>query len=328
MVKDISNRNNASSIQLSLIVSIYNLAEEIDRLFGSLLKGIESVGIPFELIFIDDGSLDGSYDNLKIAARRDKRVKVLRMRSAFGEASALDAGLRYSVGEKIIFISGRVRVNPEVIPAFLETLEQGNDMIVGWRFPRRDSPINRIISKIFNWIANRMMKVRFHDINSGVFVTHRSVLEKIVFYGDLYNFIPVLAAQQGYRVVEKKIEQCKGKFRKSKYPREYLQRLLDIVTVFFLSRYSKKPIHFLGFLGILFIIVGFGIELYLFIYRILEMGPIAGRPLLVLGALLLVIGIQMISIGLLGEMIIFTHAGEVEEYNIQEIFNDDKESTP
>jgi glycosyltransferase involved in cell wall biosynthesis len=327
MGKDIIKKKKVPSVQLSFIISIYNLAEEIDRFYSALLRSAESMGTAFEFIFVDDGSSDASYDKLTSIAGKDMRIKVLRMRTTFGEASALDAGMRYSSGEVIVFISGRVRVNIEVIPSFLDILKQGNDMVVGWRFPRQDSPMNRILSKIFNSIANKMMKGSFHDINSGVFITYRTVLGKIVFYGDLYNFIPILAAQQGYRVVEKKIEQCKGKFRKSKYLREYLQRLLDIVTVFFLSRYSKKPIHFLGFLGTLFIILGFGIELYLFIYRILQVGPIAGRPLLVFGALLLVIGIQMISIGLLGEMIIFTHAGDIEEYNIQEIINDEREQT-
>ena len=147
------------------------------------------------------------------------------------------------------------------------------------------------------------------------------MLDRIVFYGDLYNFIPVLTAQQGYKVGEATIAQMPGSFRTSRYPREYLRRLLDIVTVFFLTRYAKKPIHFLGFVGTLLMLAGGVIELYLFIYRILGMGPIAGRPLLILGALLLVIGIQMISIGLLGEMLIFTHAGDIEEYNIASVID-------
>jgi len=244
------------------------------------------------------------------------------MRTTFGESPALDAGLRYSDGDRIVFLSGRVRVNASEIPKFLDQLSRGQDLIVGWRSPRRDYFLNRLISWIFNLMVSRMSKVRLHDINSGIFVTYRAVLKKISFYGDLYNFIPVLAGQQGYRVSESKIEQLKGTFRRSKYPREYIKRFLDIVTVFFLSRYSKKPIHFLGFLGTILVVAGMGIEIYLFIYRILQIGGIAGRPLLVLGALLLVIGIQMISIGLLGEMLIFTHAGEIEEYNIEEIIND------
>jgi hypothetical protein len=170
-------------------------------------------------------------------------------------------------------------------------------------------------------MARKISKIKIHDMNSGFFAARREVLEHISFYGDLHTFIPVLAAQQGYRVDEEKVEQLPGVFRKSKYLGEYFQRLLDILTVFFLSRYSKKPIHFLGLVGSIFVGIGFAIEMYLFIYRILGIGGIAGRPLLILGALMLVIGIQMISIGLLGEMIIFTHAGEIEEYNIEKTIN-------
>jgi len=316
-----SNKKAAESLGISLIVSLYNFAESVESLYDSVVAAMGEIGESFELVFVDDGSTDSTYEKLVTIAQKDTRVRVVKMRSRFGEASALDAGLRYSKGQRIVYLSGRVRVNPREIPKFIEVLADGKDLVVGWRFPRRDSFLNRWISWVFNVLACRLSKVKLHDINSGIVVTYRTVLEKISFYGDFYNFIPVLAGQQGYRVSEEKIEQLPGSFRKSRYPKEYLQRLLDMVTVFFLSRYSKKPIHFLGFVGTVFMLGGLGIEIYLFIYRILQMGPIAGRPLLILGALLLVIGIQMISIGLLGEMIIFTHAGEIEEYNIEEIIN-------
>jgi hypothetical protein len=132
-------------------------------------------------------------------------------------------------------------------------------------------------------------------------------------------FIPVLAARQGYKVAEEQIEQLPGTFRKSVHVAEYIQRLLDIITVIFLTKYSKKPLHFLGFFGMIFTVAGLAMNLYLFVYRILGFGAIAGRPLLLLGALLLVIGLQMISIGLIGEMIIYTHAREIKEYNIETV---------
>ncbi len=315
-------RKGDGSKKTSWIIVLYNFAENVTELYHSIVDSMKGIGESFELVFVDDGSTDSTYERLVALAKKDGRIRIIKLRSMFGEASALDAGLRYSKHNRIIYFSGRVHVNPGEIPNFLQTLDEGNDLVVGWRCPRRDSLINRWISKVFNWLVSRMSKVRLHDINSGIIVTYRSVFEKISFYSNLYSFIPVLANQQGYRVVEKKIEQLPSSFRKSKYPREYVQRFLDIITVFFLSRYSKRPIHFLGFLGTVFVLFGIGIEGYLFIYRILQMGPIAGRPLLMLGALLLVVGIQMISIGLLGEMIIFTHAGEIEEYNIEEIINE------
>lgn len=302
-----------------MIIALYNYASNIQDLYQNIVSVLSDIHKEIELIFVDDGSQDETFDLLSQIAQKDARVHALKMRSTFGEASALEAGMQHASGDQLIYVSGRVRINPKDFPKLIQRLDDGYDFVVGTRFPRRDALINRWISWMFNRLVSSLMKIKLHDINSGVFATYKHVLERISFYGDLYNFIPILANQQGYKISEEKVEQLPGAFRVSRYPKEYVQRLLDILTVFFLTRYSKKPIHFMGFLGTLFFLSGLGIEIYLFIYRILMLGPIAGRPLLLLGALLLVIGIQMITIGLLGEMIIFSHAGDIREYNIEEI---------
>ncbi len=307
--------------QVSVIISLRNMAQEVSELYRAAAASAEALDRPFELLFVDDGSTDATFAELTQIADTDARVRVLRMRSTFGEAAALDAGLKQSTGEDVVFVSGRVRVDLDRLSVFFQKLQTEADMVVGWRHPRKDGPINRLISWFFNRMAGRIARIRLHDINSGIFVAKRELLQRLAFYGDLHNFIPVLAAQQGYRVAEVQVPQKAGVFRVSRYPKEYVQRVLDIVTVFFLSKYSKKPIHFMGFLGSILILLGLGILIYLFFYRVLLLGPIAGRPLLLLGAMLLVIGVQMISIGLLGEMMIFTHAGDIEEYNIEEIIN-------
>lgn len=311
-------------IKTTVIASFYNFGDSAASFVESLEAVMSRTGSEWEAVLVDDGSRDDTFEQLKKAVHGRSFMRIIRMRAMFGEAASLEAGLRHSDGETVVFISGRVRVNMDRIPDFISALNQ-NDMVCAWRKPRRDSWLNRGISWVFNRMACRLSRVRLHDINSGFLVTRRSVLDHVSFYGDLVNFIPVLASQQGYRVSEMPVEQLPGSFRTSRYPKEYLQRLLDMITVFFLSRYSKKPIHFLGFVGTLFVISGLIIEMYLFIYRILRIGGIAGRPLLVLGALLLVIGIQMISIGLLGEMLIFTHAGDIEEYNIEAVINSEKD---
>jgi len=305
--------------KISIIVTLNNHENDIEELYHSLVNFVERDEKQFQIIFVDDGSTDNTYDRLVKITENDLRVTSIRMRSTFGEASALDAGLKHSAAEIIIYLTARVRVNPPELSKLISKLEDGNDLVIGWRYPRRDAKLNQIISKVFNSITKKLSKLNLHDINSGVLVTKREVLENIDVYGDLNNFIPILAARQGYKVTEEKIEQLHGEFRKSKYFKEYLQRFLDIITVLFLTNYSKKPIHFLGFFGAVFTLIGAVIEIYLFVYRILALGPIAGRPLLLLGALFLVIGIQLISIGLLGEMIIFTHAKDIKEYNIEEI---------
>jgi len=319
MKRDLA-QSRATRLPLTIILHIYNLERDIDSLYRQIQDAV--LERKHELVFVDDGSQDGSFSRLSTIARKNPAVRLIRMKTRFGESAALEAGLDYSTGDRIIFISGRVRPDVSRLPRLLAALDSGQEFVIGWRHPRKDSRINRLISWIFNSMVSRISKMRLHDINSGIFATRRQVLQKLSFYGDLFDFLPVLAAQQGYRVAEEKIGQLEGEFRMSRYPGEYLQRLLDIITVFFLSRYAKKPIHFMGFLGTLFFLAGFVIETYLLIYRVFRMGPIAGRPLLILGALLLVIGIQMISIGLIGEMIIFTHAGEIEEYNIEEVINE------
>jgi len=310
---------SAAQPKLTVIVSLFNCEKYIEELSATLLEALDNLDKPFEVVFVDDGSEDKTYEKAYQVAQNNQAVKLIRMRSRFGEASTFNAGLKHSAGEIIVFYTARVRINLEDLSRLIDRLDQGYDLVVGWRYPRKDSKLNQVISKLFNLITRKLSKIKLHDINSGVLVTKREVLDNLNIYGDMNNFIPVLAVRQGYKVTEEKIAQLPGKFRKSRYFREYVQRILDIITVVFLTNYSKKPIHFLGFVGAIFALIGALIEIYLFIYRILALGPIAGRPLLLLGALLLVIGIQLISIGLLGEMIIFTHAREIKEYNIEEI---------
>lgn len=308
-----------SGIQVSVIVAFYNLEADVDDYFEKLKSTFDNLGKVYEIIFVDDNSEDATYSRLYRIAQENQNVKLIKMRSRFGEASAFEAGFKLSTGEQVIFYTARVRPNAEDLPKLLAKLDEGNDLVVGWRYPRKDWFLNKFISHVFNYITNKISNLKLNDINSGILVMNRGVVEDIQIYGGLNQFIPLLAKKQGYKVTEEKIEQLPGKFRKSKSFSEYLQRSLDILTVVFLTKYSKKPIHFLGFVGGVFTLFGGLIEIYLFLYRILGYGPIAGRPLLLLGSLLLVIGIQMVAMGLIGEMIIFTHAGDIKEYNIEEI---------
>jgi len=309
----------ATKTSVSVILALYNSEKVLDELLGNLEHSLNGFTDSYEIICVDDGSEDETAIIIRQRIEQNSNIKLIKMRSVFGEASVLDAGMKLAKGEKILYLTSRVRINPLQVGNLLSPLESGYDLVVGWRYPRRDSKLNHIVSKFFNFMINKAAKLKLHDINSGILAAKKEVFQNISVYGDLNNFIPVLAVKQGYKVTEEKIEQLPGWFRTSRYPTEYIRRFLDIITVVFLTRYSKKPIHFLGFVGVVFTLLGIGINLYLFIYRIMQLGPIAGRPLLLLGALLLIIGIQMVSIGLIGEMIIFTHAKEIKEYNIEEI---------
>ena len=308
-----------SLLKISAIIAVRNMEANIEEYYRSLKSMLDRLTKSYEVIFVDDASDDATYDKMVELVKSDGRLRLIKMRSPFGESSAFEAGFKLSRGEKIIFYTARVRPNATQLPMLLAKLDEGYDMVVGWRYPRRDYAINQIISRAFNLIVDRLSNLKLHDVNSGIIVTRRDVLANLQIYGGLNRFIPVIAKKQGYKITEEKIEQLSGSFRKSWFLGEYLERMLDILTVIFLTKYSKKPIHFLGFMGGILAVVGGIIDLYLFFYRILGYGSIAGRPLLLLGALLLVIGIQMVAMGLIGEMIIFTHAGDIKDYNIEEI---------
>lgn len=308
-------------ILTSVIVAVQNSHGDLQSIYDATVSGLGKSKRNYEIVFVDDGSTDGSWGQLKGIAEKDKRVRLIRMRTSFGEAAAFDAALKEVRGEKVVFFATRVRINAAQIPLLLTKLDEGHDLVMGWRYPRRDSELNQFISRAFNAIIRWISKTRLQDNNSGVFASRKRVLQDIPLYGNLNIFLPILAERKGYKVTAEKIEQLPGQFRQSRYFTEYIQRMLDIVSVFFLTNYSKKPLHFLGFFGLVFSLAGAAMSLYLFFYRLLQFGPIAGRPLLLLGAMLLVIGIQMISIGLIGEMIIFTHAKEIKEYTIEEILD-------
>lgn len=304
---------------VSVIIPVLNMENSIKTMCDDAIAGLEAFGKPYEILFVDDASTDATWQTLDAIARERKNVKLIRMRNTFGESCAFDAGLKHVQGEYIVYAAARVRANLRDIAKLLQRLEEGEDLVVGWRWPRKDSALNQRVSSWFNRIVKKLAHISLHDINSSVFAARKSALESITVYGDLNIFIPILAARKGFKVGEEKIEQMAGEFRQSRYVSDYIHRALDIITVIFLTKYSKKPLHFLGFFGMIFTLAGVLMNLYLFIYRLFEFGAIAGRPLLLLGALLLIIGLQMISIGLIGEMIIYTHAREIEEYNIETV---------
>ncbi len=307
------------NVVISVIVTVSEIADGVRETCDQIRRILASRGNSFEMIIVDNGMGGDEVDWLEKTCREEQNVKLIRFRSVFSEASALDAGFKLSLGEIIVHTTTRVRVDPSGLSSLIDSLGDEADIVVGWRYPRSDSKLNQLVSRFFNRLTSSIGGLRLHDLSSSVFAARRGVLQDVLLYGDLDKFLPLMAHKQGYRVKEQKIAQLPGTFRISFYLKEYFVRLLDIITILFLTNYSKKPIHFLGFLGLIFSISGGLLSLYLFIYRITGQGPIAGRPLLLLGILLFVIGIQMIAIGLLGEMMIYIHASEIKEYNIEKV---------
>ncbi len=304
---------------ISVIVAVNNQRDFLEQLNDDLHGMLKKHDQPFEILYVDDGSTDGTWPLLRNICDHSPSVRIMKLRTSFGESAVLEAAMERIKGDRVIFYSSRVRVNPNDLDAMLKKLDDDNDLVIGVRHPRRDSGLNQIVSRMFNKITSRVTEMKLRDVNSGVVVVRRQVLENVPFYGALNAFLPILAHRQGYRIAEEKVEQMSGHSAQSLYPKDYIRRFLDLISVMFLSKYSKKPLHFLGFFGAILTGAGLLIDLYLFFYRILGFGGIAGRPMLLLGTVFLVIGLQMIAIGLLGEMIIFTHARTIREYNIEEV---------
>lgn len=305
-------------LEFSVVIPVLNEVESIDELYQRIISVLEKLSKNFEIIFIDDGSVDGSLDLLKKISEQDHRVKVIQLRKNFGKTIALSLGFKEAKGEKIITLDADLQDLPEEIPKLLEKLDKGYDLVSGWKQKRKDRLIKKINSRIFNLLVSLFTGVKIHDINCGLKVYRKKVIEEIELYGELHRFIPALASWKGFKIGEVRIEHHPRKHGRSKYGTErYFQGILDLLTVILLTRYTQKPLHFFGISGLLLFIIGLLIDLYLAIIWFRGYW-ISNRPLLLLGTLLIIVGIQFIFFGLLGELIVFSSPKD-EKGKIKEI---------
>jgi glycosyltransferase involved in cell wall biosynthesis len=289
---------------ISFVIPAYNEQESIERLHAEIDAVAREAKWDIELIFVDDGSTDGTWNVIEVLAARDARVRALRFRRNFGKASALDAGFREARGEFIVTLDADLQDNPADVPALLDKLNGGYDLAVGWK-KRRFDPWHKVIpSRIFNWMIGAVSGVRLHDHNCGLKCYRAEVVREIRVYGEMHRFITLLAHARGFRVTEMEVRHRPRCFGRSKYgARRFVKGLLDLVTVSFLTGFSQRPLHFLGACGLLAFGLGFGGLAYLAGLWSLGYRPIGNRPILFysLGALLL--GAQIISVGILAELI-------------------------
>jgi glycosyltransferase involved in cell wall biosynthesis len=289
--------------RISLVVPVFNeqpaleeLAAEVDAVLA---------GADYELIFVDDGSTDGSGPTLDRLAAGNPRVRVLHFARNFGKATALAAGFAESTGDVIVTLDGDLQDAPSEIPRLLAALAEGYDLVNGWKVRRQD-PFTKVWpSRVFNFAVRTITGVRLHDVNCGLKAYRREVIERLNIYGELYRFIPILAAFEGFRVTEVPVAHRPRRYGRSKYgARRFVAGFLDLLTVGFLTRFSQKPLHIFGPVGLLTLVAGLGINLYLAYLKVALGEPIGTRPLLSLGVLLVLGGLQLLSLGLLGEMVL------------------------
>lgn len=292
-----------STPALSVVIPVYDERDNIVPLVEQLLPVLEASGRSYEVLFVDDGSRDGTAEVLAQMVDQHRQVAVVSLRRNFGKSEALMAGFRYAAGEVVITMDGDLQDDPHEIPRFLEALDGGLDLVSGWKVDRKDPIGKRLPSKVFNGVTRWVSGVDLHDLNCGFKAYRAEVVKALALSGDQYRYIPVLAANEGFRVGELGVNHRPRTHGRSKYGLErYLRGLLDLLTITFLGRYRHRPMHLFGGVGLGMLFAGLAISLYLTALK-LTGHPIGQRPLLLLGVLLILVGMQFLTIGLVSEMV-------------------------
>jgi len=319
-----------TSPKLSVVIPLYNEAESIPALRQALTTTLDASGYDYEIIIVDDGSRDQSFALLAEWTETDPHLRVIRFRRNFGQTAAFAAGFDHARGQVVVTLDADLQNDPADIPLLMAKIDEGYDIVSGWRQDRQDRFLDRRLPSI---IANRLISnvtdVRLHDYGCSLKAYRREVLREVHLYGELHRFIPALAAQVGGAVTEVPVNHRARQFGSSKYGIGRTVRvLLDLITVWFLGSYSTRPLHVFGGIGLSFFGLGFLIGLYLTFIKLVQGQDIGGRPLLLLVALLIMVGVQLITMGLVAEMIIRTyHESQGKPiYTVREVLRSQRET--
>ena len=290
--------------EISVVVPMRNEAPNVSQLYRELAAALERFGRPFEVLAIDDGSTDDTFSSLAAIQAQDSRLRVIRFRRNFGQTAAFAAGFAYAIGRYIVTMDGDLQNDPNDIPAMVEQLERGADIVAGWRKDRKDPFINRRLPSIIaNWIISRATDVRLHDYGCSLKVLRAEIVKPMKLYGEMHRFLPAIASEMGVRIEERVVNHRARVHGTSKYGiSRTIRVILDLLTVKFLISYSTRPLHIFGLLGMLMGLAGTLVCGYLAWVRLFNYEAIGNRPLLLLGILLVFTGLQLVTLGLLAEM--------------------------
>lgn len=317
-----AKREREAPPAISLVIPVYNEKESVRPLYQQIIASMEAVGETFEIIFVDDGSTDGSFNVLKTLHAGDPRVQVIRFRRNFGKSPALLAGFTKSRGEIIFTMDADLQDDPAEIPQFLEQINEGFDLVSGWKYPRLDPISKTFPSKIFNGIVKRTTGVQLHDMNCGFKAYRRELIEELKLYGELHRFIPVMAAWRGYSITEVKVRHHPRQFGQSKFgAKRFLRGFLDLLTVLFLTTYIRTPLRLFGPLGITAFLAGFVIDAWVVLNRAFFNDPIHNHPILFLGMMLMIVGVQLVLSGLQSEMIRHFNFSARDEFSVKQVLD-------
>ena len=312
---------NNNKKEISIIIPAFNEAENLPVLCAEIKSVMKGITDDYEIIIINDGSTDETQKIIeKLFENDEEHLKGVQFRSNFGKASALKAGFNEAQGKIIFTMDADLQDDPKEISNFINKINEGYDLVSGWKQNRQDSFIKNTSSKFFNFITSLFSKIKLHDFNCGFKAYKSEVAKGLDLYGQLHRYIPVIIGNQGYKIAEIPVHHRKRKFGKSKYgPVRFLNGFLDLLTVMVLTKYFKRPAHFFGSFGVLAFGSGFMIGLYI-TYLKFFYGSIQGRlPLFIAGILLIMVGVQLISLGLIGEMFVKISGKEDESLKIKKI---------
>jgi glycosyltransferase involved in cell wall biosynthesis len=310
---------------LSVVIPAYNEEENVPILYEKLKKVLDGLGQDYEIIFVDDGSTDGTYQRLKQLAEKDSRLKVIRFKRNYGQTAAMSAGFEHAKGDVIITLDADLQNDPEDIPILLEKLKEGYHVVSGWRKDRKDPFLSRRLpSMIANWLISKITGVHLHDYGCTLKAYRAEVVKDLELFGDMHRFLPALTKRRGAKITEVVVRHHPRMFGRSKYGIGRTVRvLLDIMLVKFLNEYINKPLYMFGSVGFLLLGLGLFSLFYLIFLKLFLEEPIGRRPLLTLSVLLILAGIQLISTGLLAELLvrIYYRTKDTKPYIIQEKIN-------
>jgi glycosyltransferase involved in cell wall biosynthesis len=302
---------------ISIVIPLYNEEESLNLLTAEIRKDLSQINISYEVLFVDDGSNDKSLQVIKEICRTDKRFRYISFRKNYGKSAALQIGFKNVKGDVVITMDADLQDDPGEIPHLLKKLEEGFDLVSGWKKKRYDPLIKKYSSRFFNFVTRVLSGIKIHDFNCGLKAYRREVVDNIKIYGELHRYVPVFAKWQGYSVSEVVVQHHPRRYGKTKFgTSRFFKGFIDLITVIFTTRYIQRPMHLFGFFGAISFLVGLIVNGYLTIDWI-SGKPLSNRPMLFLGMLLIIVGVQFFSVGLLGEMMVH-NAKSDEDYVIKD----------
>lgn len=302
---DGNENSRFKSLEISVVIPLLNEEESLkelsDKLETVLTKMTQN---SWEVIYIDDGSTDSSLEILRMLNKQNNKFKYISFRRNYGKSAALAVGFELAKGKYVATMDADLQDDPDELPNLMLKIQDGYDLVSGWKKKRYDPITKTVPSKLFNYVTSRVSGVKLHDFNCGLKLYRSEVIKTVKVYGEMHRYIPALAFMEGFKVTEIPVIHHKRKYGKTKYGMSrFINGFLDLLTMFFTTRYTKQPLHFFGFWGTVFTALGITLNLYLTFQWLFEKTYLSNRPMIFLGMLLIIVGVQLFSMGLLGEMI-------------------------